>query len=586
MRKIRGRDGEIGLQAAGAPDYFGVIYVGDASKLLKLAWAMTPELVGPEEAIADPLFASINRPDSPIRVLIGAKRFMEGWNSWRVSCMGLLNIGRTEGSQIIQLFGRGIRLRGRDFSMKRSQPHAPRPPDLPLLETLNIFAVRASYMAKFRKYLRAEGVSEPVPLRLPVRIRRDLLDQGLVVPRIDTRITFVSAAGAFPVEADESSQVTLDVTPHLAGMASERSDGFSERQESGSEPEPIPSESLDLVDWEEARLEVLEHAQARGYRAAVVREADLRQAAASTCLLAAAPDILRPKGPEDRDRLQEAVAALLRKLMDRQWRRRQEGWKASRMTYVPLTQRDGTLTFGRDEGEGGDQPSITVAVHAEDASAAIKRLDSIRTEISDPGRQGLRRLRVIEFDRHLYEPLLASASSDPNGWTASPPPLNEHEARFVEDLRDFCNGGRLGTDTELFLLRNLSRGAGIGFFQGSGFYPDFILWLVARGRQHIIFIEPHGMRHAPAYRNDDKARLHERLPGIAQAAAGRSGMSGITLDSYVISVTPFKDLRPNYDSGDWTLERFASKHILFFPEPGERCWPYLERILRDQLGTV
>ena len=38
---------------------------------------------------------------------------MEGWNSWRVSNMGLLNIGRNEGSEIIQLFGRGVRLRGR-----------------------------------------------------------------------------------------------------------------------------------------------------------------------------------------------------------------------------------------------------------------------------------------------------------------------------------------------------------------------------------------------------------------------------------------------------------------------------------------
>ena len=39
---------------------------------------------------------------------------MEGWNSWRVPNMGLLNIGRQEGSQIIQLLGRGVRLKGAD----------------------------------------------------------------------------------------------------------------------------------------------------------------------------------------------------------------------------------------------------------------------------------------------------------------------------------------------------------------------------------------------------------------------------------------------------------------------------------------
>ena len=74
--------------------------------------------------------------------------------------MGLLNIGRQEGSQIIQLFGRGVRLRGKDMSLKRSSALDGEPPhNLSLLETLNIFAVRANFMAEFREYLTREGVS-------------------------------------------------------------------------------------------------------------------------------------------------------------------------------------------------------------------------------------------------------------------------------------------------------------------------------------------------------------------------------------------------------------------------------------------
>ena len=84
---------------------------------------------------------------------------MEGWNSWRVSNMGLLNIGRQEGSQIIQFFGRGVRLRGKGFSLKRSAAlDGTHPEHMRLLETLNIFAVRANYMAQFRDYLEKEGV--------------------------------------------------------------------------------------------------------------------------------------------------------------------------------------------------------------------------------------------------------------------------------------------------------------------------------------------------------------------------------------------------------------------------------------------
>ena len=35
--------------------------------------------------------------------------FIAGWNSWRVSTMGLMHVGVGEGSEIIQMFGRGVR---------------------------------------------------------------------------------------------------------------------------------------------------------------------------------------------------------------------------------------------------------------------------------------------------------------------------------------------------------------------------------------------------------------------------------------------------------------------------------------------
>jgi len=40
----------------------------------------------------------VNRFACPL--LIGAKKFIEGWSSWRVSAMALLNIGSGEGSKL------------------------------------------------------------------------------------------------------------------------------------------------------------------------------------------------------------------------------------------------------------------------------------------------------------------------------------------------------------------------------------------------------------------------------------------------------------------------------------------------------
>jgi hypothetical protein len=116
------------------------------------------------------------------------------------------------------------------------------------------------------------------------------------------------------------------------------------------------------------------------------------------------------------------------------------------------------------------------------------------------------------------------------------------------------------------LLRNSSRGYGIGFFEERGFYPDFILWLLDREAkaQRIIFIEPHGMRHARAYIHDENARLHERLPALAQMIGKRSGRDDVSLDAFIIATTSYDDRYKHYDDGSWTRETCAEKHILFF----------------------
>ena len=100
-----------------------------------------------EREFSGSLFHEINKPHSTVNVLIGSKKFTEGWNSWRVSTMGLMNVGKTEGSQIIQLFGRGVRLKGYGMSLKRSgktqlPDDVTRPKHISQLETLSIFGIR------------------------------------------------------------------------------------------------------------------------------------------------------------------------------------------------------------------------------------------------------------------------------------------------------------------------------------------------------------------------------------------------------------------------------------------------------------
>ena len=166
LNQISGAEGEIELRI-GNHEPFAVVNVGNPSNVIKQAKATGIE-TGSGRDFGGSLFHALDEPESTVNMLIGAKKFIEGWNSWRVSTMGLMNVGRSEGSQIIQLFGRGVRLKGYAFSLKRSNfvqredgkrhPHA----TLDELEALNVFGVRADYMHQFKQlsFLSSpEGVS-------------------------------------------------------------------------------------------------------------------------------------------------------------------------------------------------------------------------------------------------------------------------------------------------------------------------------------------------------------------------------------------------------------------------------------------
>ncbi len=169
---LKGTDGEIALRL-GENEAFGLINVGDTSSLCKLCEEHPDFMTVDDKEFSGSLFAKLSSADSTINILIGSKKFTEGWNSWRVSTMGLMNVGKSEGSEIIQLFGRGVRLKGLGMCLKRSSQldGIQKPQHINLLETLNIFGIRAQYMQQFKEYLEDEGLpsnEERIEFVLPV----------------------------------------------------------------------------------------------------------------------------------------------------------------------------------------------------------------------------------------------------------------------------------------------------------------------------------------------------------------------------------------------------------------------------------
>ena len=172
IENLKGVTGEVALRLGAENEAFGVINVGDDAKLVRLC--RENGLNTGEREFAESFFHKLNQPHSKINILIGSKKFTEGWNSWRVSTMGLMNVGKGEGAQIIQLFGRGVRLKGYNMSLMRSGTAPPPegiklPKHINLLETLGVFGIQADYMARFRDFLVEEGLpTDNGPIEVPI----------------------------------------------------------------------------------------------------------------------------------------------------------------------------------------------------------------------------------------------------------------------------------------------------------------------------------------------------------------------------------------------------------------------------------
>ena len=180
-------EGELHLRTADNRP-FGVVNIGDSAALHRLLDdGNRPDItLERDTGFARRLFADVDRADSTVNIVIGARRFIAGWNSWRVSTMGLMHVGVGEGPEIIQMFGRGVRLKGWKTGLKRHRESGAEPPAdshrLAELETLRIFGLRANYMRTFQELLQTDGISvERETVSLPVTwnfAKRDLKSSG------------------------------------------------------------------------------------------------------------------------------------------------------------------------------------------------------------------------------------------------------------------------------------------------------------------------------------------------------------------------------------------------------------------------
>lgn len=540
LYELKSVEGEIGLRI-GEGDYFGVINIGDVTAFKKLLRESDFEVK--TDNVTPSLFERINQPYPNINILIGAKKFIEGWDSWRVSSMGLINMGKGEGPQIIQLFGRGVRLKGRDFSLKRSDENKYQ---IRGLETLNIFGLNADYINTFLEAIRREEV-EYEEIGLPIKFMDDK-EKWDKLYVLQTPMDFDFSKQFIRLEADEDllRKVRIDITPRIR-LAHGLETAEAETVESKAY---IEGKYLDLLDWDEIYLDMLRYRTDRGYvNLAIDKDILVEIVKGNGYELYAFPEQITPRAFGDLSRLQEVVLMILKNYVDRFYslELRQEETKRLKPAY--LARDDANLAY----------TSYTLKI-PKDKKDEIKKIRELLKQVNKLYQHDLTEIPTIHFDQHLYTPLVVYGKGK-DFIKSVPQKLNEGETKFIIRLRNYLRTNRAKfKDREVFLLRNLSQ-RGVKFFQTSGFYPDFIMWMRRGDKQTTAFIDPKGIRNTGNF-SDEKIQLHKNIKGIEK----KIKTPKLRLESFILSVSKYKDISKTFEDGKKPKAEFEENHILFMED--------------------
>lgn len=569
VQLLKGASGELALKV-GEAEPFGVVNVGDPGAVADLC--QKEEIDRREDdANRGSLFNGINRDDSSVNLLVGSRKFTEGWNSWRVSSIGLMRMGKNEGTQIIQLFGRGVRLRGYRMSLRRSSVLAEKPPtprNLRQVETLQVFGVKASYMNQFRDWIFSEVPEAqekqvwdlPVVQTLPERklktlclrneIEGEAVERGQAFRRLGPLVRLRPPHETAPEDSWlRQHRTRLNWLPRIRGFAGETRTASNGTQASVSsaigEVSNLPEQTLKNVpsfmfDVDALLFGMEAFKASRGLdRLHVDRDAISDMLARDDWYeLVATADDMRLDRYENRAQWQRMAQQLLNAYSERFYDYIRRRWEAPYLEVTDLSADDANMV------ERYAIETTDLVQTAEQIEQIANFIEGLKTALSQnvlaTWSQWGGRWRTVPFGGHLYQPLLHVGKNAEI--RISPVALDKWEAEFVQDLATWCTANR---GHEVYLLRNQAV-TGLGFFQAANFFPDFLLWVLEGVCQHLAFVDPKGLHHFDP--SDPKVQFATReVPGLQHIVERQA--PNLKLHAFILCNTPFVSLGWSRGSG-------------------------------------
>ena len=523
------------LLSYGEGEKWGMINVGDATSFYNRI--ENNSIVTRVEVIEDPnlQFENLDNETSPINVLIGSRKFAEGWNSYRLSVIDLINLGSAKGNLIIQIFGRGVRLKGKGGDGKRQYidhkpdyrfPYQDVESNIRRLETLTVYSLKQSYLKRFLDEVHAGGVSLQHVFKIQVNPMLFKIDSGTSVdfeeyrhklPIFKQRKTVGSGIKRVTFNGNEIHYTYFDSGTEKSGTINNwRSLALDYRTDKGKN---APNVYEDLRQNNEKYACYLNRAK---LATVIHREAEKNQlqlyskenyAPTIIDFLSLIKEIrYRGQGQDPiawTDRLnRQIVIDVARNLRNR------INAHINRANYVyePLERGDFIYEYTVTK-EFPTQDELDTFLEQVDNAESDALQENPHSQIKNK-----LQLPLSRGHRHIYLPLMRppeEVENEHRDVKVSPDRLNAGEKKFVENLTEYIKlNYQRNKRYEFYLMRNAQK---IGIYLESdagSYYPDFVLWVLDTQENitHIIFIDPKGEREIiggtkGTYKSNPKVKL-------------------------------------------------------------------------------
>ncbi len=579
-------NGEIGLKIGDQNEYFGVINVGENNQLIKNCESIGI-VTSSNEFITESLFRNINEKSSKINMLVGSRKFTEGWNSYRVSTMVFFNFAREEGSLAIQLFGRGVRLKGYKNLLKRSDAFREEkdpPRYIKKLETLTIFGVRADYMKSFKQFLEYEEVPADKVSReykLPT-VYKERLERAkksnLKVITLPSNINFKKKAKRLLITEPTgdfynyivNNKIKHDAYSKVQALTSIKDNEIVTDKHKGYLSEYI----LSFVDMNEVLAELQRYKSEKGYHNIIISKDECIKILCNKewYVLYISEKQFKLDSFDKIVVIEDVCRALLKKYIDSFYKYHKKEWERPYLKYETINENNIKNNLVKEY-------LITLYNRSQEDFDSfekfIRNLSGMLKGDEELSQQSKFEFTAFDYYIHLYVPLVNTKNRQKI--EVRPVGLNVDEKRFVDLLKEYINNyPSLFADYELYLLRNKPK-VGIGFFEAGNFYPDFILWVANDKKQYINFIDPKGIMLLDKGLNNEKIKFSETIKDLQEQLQETDNSMDIVLNSFIMSGTSFSDVKNHY--GENNKMEYEKLNVFFLED--EDC---IEKVFNKILG--